>query len=82
MGKAIEALEDSLLKGNARHGGNPILTMCMMNAAIKEDPARNRKFDKRRDKERIDLAVALAMSYGAPKMEYDKPKPPPMIWIT
>lgn len=64
MGRAVDALETSVLNGNIRVQKNPVMTMCAANAVLVEDPAGNRKFDKRKGKSsgRIDGVLSLAMS--------------------
>lgn len=64
MSPALDALEADLLNARIRHDGNPVLTMCMANAVITQDPAGNRKLDKHKATGRIDGAVSLAMSRG------------------
>lgn len=65
MGPALRSLESALLNGEYKHGGNPVLTMCMGNARVETDAAGNRKFTKKKVKGRIDLAVCLAMAEDA-----------------
>ena len=59
---ALRDLESLILNKRIAHGGHPVLTMCMMNATVKPDPAGNRKLDKMKSRGRIDGAVALAMA--------------------
>lgn len=47
-----------------QHGGNPVLRWMASNAATREDPAGNLKFDKGKSTERIDGIVALTMALG------------------
>jgi phage terminase large subunit-like protein len=61
---AIDALETSVINGQLKHNGNPVLTWCMSNAMAITDPAGNRKLDKSKSRFRIDGAVALAMAKG------------------
>src|SRR5690606_33058343 len=68
MSPALDALEADLLKGNVRHGGHPVLTMCAANAVAIPDPANNRKLDKSKATGRIDGMVALAMAEGVEAM--------------
>src|SRR3546814_3369086 len=53
-----------LLNGRVRHGGNPVLRMCAVNAVVTKDPAGNRKLDKSKATGRIDGMVALPMALG------------------
>jgi phage terminase large subunit-like protein len=62
MSPALRELESILLNKKLAHGGHPVLTMCMMNATVKQDPSGNRKLDKQKSRGRIDGAVALAMA--------------------
>lgn len=62
MSPAIRELESLGLNKKLAHGGHPVLTMCMMNAAVRSDPSGNRKLDKSKSRGRIDGAVALAMA--------------------
>lgn len=65
MGPALDKLEEYILNGNLRHGDNPLLNMCAINAVAVADPAGNRKLEKRKSTGRIDGIVALAMAVGA-----------------
>lgn len=69
MAHPIRTLESKLLNGKLRHGGNPVLRMCVANAAVEQDAAGNRKFNKQRAFGRIDGLVALTMA------EYVMPGP-------
>jgi phage terminase large subunit-like protein len=62
MSPALRDLESLILNKKLAHGGQPVLTMCMMNATVKKDPTGNRKLDKQKSRGRIDGAVALAMA--------------------
>jgi phage terminase large subunit-like protein len=64
MTPALDVLEHELLDENIRHGGHPVLTMCVANAVVTRDAAGNRKLDKSKATGRIDGAVALAMALG------------------
>lgn len=64
MSPAIDNLERLILNNKLKHGGNPVLTMCAMNAVITQDAAENRKLDKKRTSGRIDGMQALAMAAG------------------
>jgi len=65
MSPAVEVLEDAVSSAALRHGDNPVLNMCAANATVTTDPAGGRKFDKRRQYQRIDGIVALAMALNA-----------------
>lgn len=62
MAPALDALEAELLNGRVRHGGNPVLRMCAVNAVVTKDPAGNRKLDKSKATGRIDGMVSLCMA--------------------
>ena len=62
MSPAIRELESIVLNKKLAHGGHPVLTMCVMNATVKQDPSGNRKLDKQKSRGRIDGAVALTMA--------------------
>lgn len=64
MAPALDALEAELLNGRIRHGGQPVLRMCAVNAVATKDPAGNRKLDKSKATGRIDGIVALVMALG------------------
>ena len=65
MAPALDAVEAAVLAGTLRHGDNPVLNMCAVNAVAVTDPAENRKLEKRKATGRIDGMVALAMAVGA-----------------
>jgi len=64
MAPAVDELEKLVLDRKLHHGSNPILTWNMANCVTSTDPAGNRKLDKKRSREKIDGAVALAMAVG------------------
>lgn len=76
FGPAVDALEGAALNRQLRHGGHPVLNMCVANARVIRDSTGNRKLDKRRETGRIDGAVALAMALAAIGKE-PEPKPEP-----
>jgi phage terminase large subunit-like protein len=65
MSPAVRHLETLILERKLRHGGHPVLTMCMANATVERGDAGNRKLSKKRSTGRIDGAVALVMAIGA-----------------
>jgi phage terminase large subunit-like protein len=79
MTPALEKLEELLLQGKLRHGGNPILRWCANNAVAVRDPAGNRKLDKSKATGRIDGMVALAMAIGRAVVQT---KPQESIYMT
>ena len=62
MSRAVDAVERLVDQGRLRHGDHPVLKMCVTNAVVTMDPAKNRKFDKSKSGGRIDALVALAMA--------------------
>lgn len=60
----LDFVETELLNERVRHGGNPVLTMCAMNAVAVSDNNENRKLDKLKSTGRIDGMVALVMAMG------------------
>lgn len=62
MSPALRDLESLLLNKKLAHGGHPVLTMCMMNATVKQDPSGNRKLDKQKSRGLIDGAISLCMA--------------------
>jgi phage terminase large subunit-like protein len=79
MSPALRDLESILLNKKLAHGGHPVLTMCMMNATVRQDPSGNRKLDKQKSRGRIDGAVALAMA-TAMAGTYEDAAPPASPW--
>lgn len=69
MAGCVDALEDSVVDCEIVHSNNPVLTMCIANAAVERDSAGNRKLSKKRSRSRIDLAVCLAMALGLKRTE-------------
>jgi len=69
MGPCVDALEAAVVDRKIMHDRNPVLTMCIANAAVTMDPAGNRKIDKARSRARVDGAVCLAMALGIHAIE-------------
>jgi len=59
MSPAVDEFETKLLNGVLRHNKNPVMTNCAANAVWDEDPAGNRKPNKKKATGRIDGIVAL-----------------------
>ena len=78
MSPAVDAVEGALLNEQVRHGDNPVLTWCALNAKAISDPAGNRKLDKKKSTGRIDGLVSMAMMFRAETLagEPAKPKAP------
>ncbi len=63
MTPALRELEVKLLNRQLKHGGHPVLTMCAHNAVVVGDSGA-RKFDKGKQRGRIDGMTALANAVG------------------
>lgn len=77
MSPALRTLESVILQERMRHGGHPVLTMHMALAAVENDKAGGRKFNKPKSRARIDGAVALAMAFGVAGVGLTAPTTPP-----
>ena len=62
MSPPMKDLERVVLKGQLRHGNNPVLTWMADNLVARVDPAGNIKPDKEKSREKIDGIVALIMA--------------------
>jgi phage terminase large subunit-like protein len=62
MAPAVKELERAIIGRRFKHGGHPILRWHFDNIAVETDKAGNRSFHKGKSKDRIDGAVAAAMS--------------------
>ena len=58
----ISDLEHVIANKELHHGMHPVLTWCISNTVLEEDPAGNRKMNKAKSFGRIDASVALAMA--------------------
>jgi phage terminase large subunit-like protein len=65
MPRSIERLEDRILEEAITIDNSPVTYMCAANAALIEDGMKNRAFDKKRSRGRIDGIVTIAMGAGA-----------------
>lgn len=65
MPRSIEKLEDRILTKTITIDNSPVTYSCAANAALKEDGMKNRAFDKKRSRGRIDGLVTIAMGAGA-----------------
>ena len=77
MGPAVDALENAIAMRRLRHGNSPVLTWNASNAVTTKDSAGNRKLDKSKSRQRIDLIVCLAMALGLAKVR-SKKEPAPL----
>lgn len=62
MNGAVDETESLLLDGRLIHGGHPVLTNHVSNVIIDMDPANNRKPNKAKAINKIDVAVAMMMA--------------------
>jgi len=67
---ALRELEVKLCNRRLRHGNHPVLNMCCANAKVSGDSSA-RKFDKKRQRGRIDGMSALANAIGVMPAEVD-----------
>lgn len=65
MPRSVERLEDRVLTGGITIDASPVTYMCAANAALISDGQKNRAFDKKKSRGRIDGLVTIAMSVGA-----------------
>jgi hypothetical protein len=65
MPRSIERLEDRILEKTIVIDNSPVTYSCAANAALIEDGMKNRAFDKKRSRGRIDGIVTIAMGAGA-----------------
>lgn len=70
MPRSIEKLEDRILAKTIEIDNSPVTYMCAANAAIDEDGMKNRMFDKKKSRGRIDGIVTIAMAIGAADNEF------------
>jgi phage terminase large subunit-like protein len=65
MPRSIERFEDRILEKTIVIDRSPVTYSCAANAALTEDGMKNRAFDKKRSRGRIDGIVTSAMGAGA-----------------
>jgi phage terminase large subunit-like protein len=65
MPRSIEKFEDRILQKRIVIDNSPVTYSCASNAALDEDGMKNRCFDKKRSRGRIDGLVTCAMGAGA-----------------
>lgn len=75
MPRSIERLEDQILTGGITIDASPVTYSCAANAALISDGQKNRAFDKKRSRGRIDGLVTIAMATGAATAELEATKP-------
>ena len=64
MNEPIGTTEKLILDRKLRHGNNPALRWCVANCLVYSDTGGRRRFDKKNQREKIDLAVAMVMAVG------------------
>lgn len=64
MAEPINCFEKKILDHAIRHGGHPILSMCMSNAQVIRDSSNSRKLTKSTESRKIDLAITSTMVVG------------------
>jgi phage terminase large subunit-like protein len=69
MNWPTKKLEEVVLSGRLRHGGNPVLRWMAGNVSIETDAADNWKPSKKKSRERIDGIVALIMALERATMD-------------
>lgn len=65
MPRSIERLEDRILTKSITIESSPVTYSCAANALLASDGQKNRAFDKKRSRGRIDGLVTIAMAAGA-----------------
>jgi phage terminase large subunit-like protein len=73
MPRSVEKLEDRILTGGVVIDDNPITYWCAGNAQLIVDGQKNRAFDKKRSRGRIDGLVTTCMGVGAATMNEKPP---------
>ena len=76
----IKWIERNALRGKINHGGNPVLRWMLGNVELIRDTNGNRKFDKRKSREKIDGMVSLGMAIGE-YLDGEKQEKTPGIYI-
>jgi phage terminase large subunit-like protein len=71
MPRSVERLEDRILTKSITIEESPVTYMCAANAILIVDGQKNRAFDKKRSRGRIDGLVTIAMATGAASMRED-----------
>jgi phage terminase large subunit-like protein len=73
MSAAVDIVERLVTQRKLRHGMQPVLTACALNAIVTRDPAGGRKFDKAKSGGRIDALVAMSMALNLALTRAQKP---------
>jgi phage terminase large subunit-like protein len=80
MPRSVERIEDRILKKTITIDNSPVTYSCAANAALIEDGQKNRAFDKKRSRGRIDGVVTIAMGAGAADSMEVEEKQMPSPW--
>ena len=72
MPRSIERFEDRILNKKVTIDSDPVTYMCAANALVTADGQKNRAFDKKKSRGRIDGLVTNAMAIGAATMGDDE----------
>lgn len=75
MPRSVERLEDRILTQTVTIDASPVTYWCAGNALLVSDGQKNRAFDKKRSRGRIDGLVTIAMAVGAATAELPDKKP-------
>ncbi len=70
MPRSVERLEDRILNGGLTIESSPVTYSCAANALLAVDGQKNRAFDKKRSRGRIDGLVTIAMGVGAAMADF------------
>jgi phage terminase large subunit-like protein len=74
MPRSVERLEDRILTKGITIDASPVTYWCAGNALLISDGQKNRAFDKKRSRGRIDGLVTIAMAAGAALAEFEAKK--------
>jgi phage terminase large subunit-like protein len=74
MPRSVERLEDAILHKQITIDNSPVTYSCAANAALIADGMKNRAFDKKRSRGRIDGLVTIAMATGAATVTIESKK--------
>ena len=81
MPRSIEKLEDAILTKRITIDASPVTYSCAANAQLIADGQKNRAFDKKRSRGRIDGLVTTAMGVGAAETTVEAEQPR-SVWDT
>lgn len=81
MPRSIERLEDRILEKSIIIDASPVTYSCAANAHVLADGMKNRAFDKKRSRGRIDGMVTIAMAVGAAASDLRSDDRLPEIWL-